>query len=171
MVASMSAILYAVSFFFASPDFHCSKIIDSSDCNMDYFCTNFGKNTPGSSIGFSNGGWPTYSDQDPDKANFYVNWKYDSWTQNYNLVCDNSSYKETALLLVQIVPGLLCIIAPMMSDWLGRSFSLKFCSWIILILTAALFSVGFFFDSLGFKLVALMLFVNIESVVICIFSI
>lgn len=120
----MSMTLYASSYLLAGPDFKCFKDGKFEMCTEERFC----ELNPNRGVDY----WKAWPEQETQGWNSYVNWKYPGWTYKYGLVCDNEGTREAYLMMTELIPAIIGLLASVISDTYGRVKTFKIFSICIL---------------------------------------
>lgn len=145
----MAMIIYSASFLITNPVFKC--VIDGvkEECKETEWCNLY-------KVDYLNG-----------KAVLgEINFKYPGWTKTKNLICDDSNLREIFNYIMIFIPALLVLISSVISDAMGRVFTLKSFTWVIC--TLAL--VGFWIPNIWVKVIAMSIFIGEEQTVCTLFT-
>jgi MFS family permease len=95
-----------------------------------------------------------------------VDWHYESWTKEFDLICENAAYRPMYRQLIQFMAGLAPIFAAILSDSWGRVKVFKIATVSIFFVVL----VGYFVPSITFKAFSLGLFVAEEGILCLMFT-
>ena len=142
----MAMILLSSNFLLATPEFFCKN--DNGELNMcseKKFCKQH----------YNKG----------DYSEDQIDWRYNSWVQQYGLICDKNSYRGSYKQVLQFLSGFVCLIGTVASDSMGRLTVLKNYSFIILSIAL----LGYMAPSLDWRIFCMGIFVGQEGLVCTIF--
>lgn len=176
----MSMILYAASYLLASPEFYCEKTIQQGlngvfkdytyKCVEETFCNKYKEIYSTSNNVFQNSYWQNFPLYNPSSAEntdkFGVNWQYLGWTYDYGLICDKQSTRESYLMMTEMIPAMIGLAASILSDSLGRVYTFKLFTAVIL----GLSFIGAFVNNAFIKVLSLSLFIGEEAVLVTLFT-
>ena len=96
----------------------------------------------------------------PKHLEYAVDWLYKGYTYRYGIVCGKESTRESYLMMTELIPAFIGLVASVLSDTYGRNKT--FIVFSIFCLTGAL--VGAVFDYEVVKVIGLSMFIGEEAV-------